>query len=224
VAATVAGILPLAEAARVVAVRSRAVLRLAGDGAMAAIAWPQATAEQAVARSGGRVWVAAVNSPASVVLAGHRQALAEIVEQAQAGAAGVQTRWLPVDYASHGPAVDTVTGPIQEALADITPRPGQVPLWSTVTGEMAEGTGLDGRYWAANLRQQVRFAPTIRALADAGHGVFIEVSPHPVLVTALEQTLADAGQADAVASGTLRRDDGGPWTGPRPSPGPGPGG
>jgi acyl transferase domain-containing protein len=83
-------------------------------------------------------------------------------------------------------------------------------LWSAVTGQVAAGAGLDGRYWAVNLREQVRFADVVASLAGTGHGVFIEASPHPVLVTAIEQTLADAGLADGITAGTLRRGDGGP--------------
>ncbi|HEV3289003.1 MAG TPA: SDR family NAD(P)-dependent oxidoreductase, partial [Streptosporangiaceae bacterium] len=207
-AATVAGMLSLADAARVIAVRSQAVRHLADRGAMAAVAWPVAVAEEAVAGCQGRVWVAAVNSPASVVLAGERQLLAQVTGQAQA--AGVRVRWLPVDYASHGPAVDQVAGEVAKALEGIVSAPGRVPLWSSVTGEMTDGAGLDGRYWAANLRQQVRFADAIRGLAGMGHSVFIEVSPHPVLVTAIEQTLEDAGLEDGLAAGTLRRGEGGP--------------
>ncbi|HEV3291772.1 MAG TPA: beta-ketoacyl synthase N-terminal-like domain-containing protein, partial [Streptosporangiaceae bacterium] len=206
-AAVVAGELPLHEAARVIAVRSRMLGDLSGDGAMVAVAWPQTVAGQRVARHAGQVWVAAVNSPGSVVLAGQRQALADVVALAEAE--GVRTRWLPVGYASHGPAVNAVAREVEQALAGITPGPGRVPFWSAVTGGPADTGGLDGRYWAANLRQQVRFEQVIRGLAGAGHGVFIEVSPHPVLVTAIEQTLEDVGKQAGVA-GTLRRGEGGP--------------
>jgi pimaricinolide synthase PimS2 len=213
-AATVAGILTVQDAARVVAIRSQALAGLQGTGdaqssvgAMAAVAWPAAVAEERVAGQAGRVWVAAVNSPRQVVLAGERAALAEVVAQAEAE--DVRVRVLPVGYASHGPAVDQVAGELVQQLAGVTPAAGRVSFWSAVTGELATGTSLDGAYWATNLREQVRFEPVIRDLADTGHGVFVEVSPHPVLVTAIEQTLDDAGQPDGAAIGTLRRDDGG---------------
>ena len=88
--------------------------------------------------------------------------------------------------------------------------PGRIPFWSAVTGGPVDGARLDSRYWAANLREQVRFEQVVRGLAGAGHTAFIEVSPHPVLVTAIEQTLADGGHEEGVVAGTLRRDDGGP--------------
>jgi len=207
-AATVAGILSLADAARIVAVRSKALARLPAGGAMAAVAWPAETARQQAAGSGGQVWVAAVNSPDSVVLAGNRDSLAEILDRATA--AGARTRWLPVSYASHGPAVAAVAGDLAADLAGISPAAGQVPFWSAVTGLLADGAGLDAAYWVRNLCEQVRFEDVVRGLAGSGHGAFVEMSPHPVLVTAIEQTLAQSGCPDAVVAGTLRRDDGGP--------------
>src|ERR1035438_8847831 len=173
---------------------------------MAAIAWPAGTAGEAVASCGGQVWVAAVNSPSSVVLAGDREVLARVVAEAEA--AGVQTRWLPVDYASHGPAVDVVADELGRELGEVVTQAGRVPFWSAVTGGQADGAALDGGYWVANLRELVRFEDVVRGLAGTGHTVFVEVSPHPVLVAAMEQTLEGAGR-DGVVAGTLRRGEGG---------------
>ncbi|MBV9445008.1 MAG: type I polyketide synthase, partial [Streptosporangiaceae bacterium] len=103
-AATVAGILTVEDAARVVAVRSKALAGLPDGGGMAAVAWSEAVAGERVAGAAGRVWVAAVNGPGSVVLAGDRAVLAGIVDRAENE--GTRVRWLPVSYASHGPDVD----------------------------------------------------------------------------------------------------------------------
>ncbi|WP_225798315.1 polyketide synthase dehydratase domain-containing protein, partial [Streptomyces aculeolatus] len=67
---------------------------------------------------------------------------------------------------------------------------------------------MDAGYWVRNLREPVRFAPVIEALARAGAGVFVEASPHPVLVAGIGDTVAEAGAQCAVVE-TLRRDEGG---------------
>ncbi|WP_344534603.1 SDR family NAD(P)-dependent oxidoreductase, partial [Streptomyces albiaxialis] len=72
-----------------------------------------------------------------------------------------------------------------------------------------ETTGLDTGYWITNLRRPVRFADTVRALLDAGHRVFIEASPHPVLTLGMQETFEQAGVEVAVTVPTLRRDEGG---------------
>ncbi|CAM5291474.1 hypothetical protein SANTM175S_03566 [Streptomyces antimycoticus] len=83
-----------------------------------------------------------------------------------------------------------------------------MPFYSTVLGELVDTAGLDAEYWYRNLRQTVELEATTRTLLDSGHGVFIEVSPHPVLMLPLQQTVEAAG-AQAVVVGTLRRDEGG---------------
>ena len=39
----------------------------------------------------------------------------------------------------------------------------------------------------------MEFEAAVRVLAGSGHGVFVEVSPHPVLAAAVTETLEDAG-------------------------------
>ncbi|MET9970842.1 SDR family NAD(P)-dependent oxidoreductase, partial [Streptomyces sp. NPDC006356] len=92
-------------------------------------------------------------------------------------------------------------------LAPVVPRSSSVPFYSTVTGGLLDTAGLDAGYWYRNLRQTVLFEDTTRTLADAGHTVFIEVSPHPVLTSSIEDTLAEHPTA-AAAFGTLSRHHG----------------
>ncbi|HET9381652.1 MAG TPA: type I polyketide synthase, partial [Streptomyces sp.] len=115
-AACVAGALSLEDAARVVALRSRAIAaRLSGRGGMASVALG---AEEAGTRLGpwaDRVEVAAVNGPSSVVVAGDTQALAEVLEVLSGD--GVRVRRIAVDYASHTRHVEDIREDLAEALA-----------------------------------------------------------------------------------------------------------
>ncbi|MCD0449837.1 acyltransferase domain-containing protein [Actinocorallia sp. API 0066] len=204
-AAVVAGALTLEDGARVVALRSRALRALAGTGGMAAV---EASRDEVAAWLEGRdVSVAAVNAPRATVLAGNRADLEAVV--ADAVAAGRRARLIDVDYASHSPHVAPIEADVLAALADVRPRPATVPLLSTVTADWLDTTGLDAAYWFRNLRSEVRFKDAVEALAAAGHDVFVEISPHPVTVSALQETLEAAGRPEAVAAGTLRRGEGG---------------
>jgi len=208
-AAYIAGGLSLEDAARVVALRSKAIVALAGTGGMASIAEPVAAVQARIAERGWQdvVSVAAVNSPTSVVVAGQAQALADLV--AVAKAEDVRARLIPVDYASHSLQVEAIERELLEALTGIEPRSGRIPMLSTVTGEWIDTAALDATYWYTNLRQTVRFEEATRALLNEGFRVFVEVSPHPVLATAVQETLEDAGGRKTVVVGSLRRDDGG---------------
>ncbi|MBV7672793.1 SDR family NAD(P)-dependent oxidoreductase [Streptomyces halstedii] len=204
-AACVAGALSLDDAALVVALRSRALLRLAGRGGMVSVA---ASTERTtrLLPAGGRVCVAAVNGPGAVVVAGEPQELAALLAACERE--GVRAKTIPVDYAAHSAQVAEIEDELREALTGIRPRASAVPLYSTVTGEPVAGESLDASYWYRNLREPVGFAGATRTLLDAGHTLFVEVSPHPVLLAGIEAVAAEAGR-EVAAVGTLRRGDGG---------------
>ncbi|MFD0660975.1 type I polyketide synthase [Thermocatellispora tengchongensis] len=210
-AAVVAGILSLEDAAKVVALRSRALTALSGRGGMLSIGEPVHVITERIGDWDGRVSVAAINGPEATVVSGDVAALEEIA--AECDRAGVRTRLLPVDYASHGPQVEALREEILAALDGISPQNGSVPLVSALTGEVLAGADAGPEYWYASLRGTVRFSQAVEALHDDGHAVFVEVSPHPVLTAAISATLdrrpVESEDAPVVA-GTLRRDDGGP--------------
>ncbi|MEV5714348.1 type I polyketide synthase [Amycolatopsis mediterranei] len=203
-AACVSGALSLQDAAKVVALRSQAIAtRLAGRGGMASVALSEEDATAWLAPWADRVQVAAVNSPASVVIAGEAQALDEVVE-ALSGQE-VRVRRVAVDYGSHTNQVEAIEDLLAETLAGIEAQAPKVPFYSTLTGDWIRDAGVvDGGYWYRNLRNQVGFGPAVAELVRQGHGVFVEVSAHPVLVQPLSE-LSD----DAVVTGSLRREDGG---------------
>ena len=65
---------------------------------------------------------------------------------------------------------------------------------------------LEADYWYTNLREPVRFAPTVERMAADGYRHFVELSPHPSLVTAVRTVAEDRGHEDLRAVGSLRRD------------------
>ncbi|XDV63634.1 type I polyketide synthase [Streptomyces sp. R33] len=207
-AACVAGALSLEDAARVVALRSQAIAKeLAGRGGMASVALSADAAVEWLEPWADRVEVAAVNGPSSVVIAGDAEALDEVLE-ALSGQ-GVRTRRVAVDYASHTRHVEAIRDTLAETLAGIDAQAPTVPFYSTVAGGWVADAGvLDGDYWYRNLRGQVGFGPAVADLLDQGHGVFVEVSAHPVLVQPITETVDTTG-TDVVVTGSLRREDGG---------------
>ncbi|MEU7190516.1 type I polyketide synthase, partial [Streptomyces sp. NPDC045369] len=212
-AATVAGMLSLEDGARVVALRSRALKVLAGAGGMLSVSRPAAEVEERLVRFGERVSLAAVNGPSATVVSGEPEALEEL--RAEFEAAGGRARMVAVDYASHSAQVDRLEEEITTVLAGVSPRRGRVPMVSAMTGETLSGEELDAGYWFSSLRATVHYDRAVRVLAGQGHQVFVEVTPHPVLVGAMHDTLqtlaqeAGPGAVPGAVCGTLRRDDGG---------------
>lgn len=203
-AAHVAGALSLADAARIVALRSRALAELPDTGAMVSISLPAPELVSRITPWADHIAVAVVNSPASTVVAGATWALREL-EESFAGEE-VTVRHVKVDYASHSPAVESIRDRLAADLAGVTPGQARTPFYSTVTGGLITDTSVLGTgYWYRNLRQTVHFEQATRALWADGHGTYVEVSPHPILAPPIANTLR---AEDPTVIATLRRYDG----------------
>ncbi|WP_231156522.1 type I polyketide synthase [Streptomyces sp. CNZ748] len=202
-AACVAGALSVEDAAKVVALRSKAILALSGHGGMVSVALP---AEEVAERLTDGLSIATVNGPSSVVVSGDVAELDALLAACEKD--DVRARKVPVDYASHSAHVEAIRDELGRVLAGLEPRPAKVPFFSTVTADWLDTTTLDAAYWYTNLRRTVRFEEAVRSLAAQGFGCFVEASPHPVLTIGVEQTL-DSEDGEAVVTGTLRRDEGG---------------
>ncbi|HEY5836715.1 SDR family NAD(P)-dependent oxidoreductase [Streptomyces sp.] len=206
-AACVSGALTLEDAARLVVLRSQLFAdELVGRGQVASLGLSQAEAEPWLRPYGERLSIAGINSPRLVTVAGEPAALAELVEALTAE--GVRARVIPATVASHCAQVDPLRDRIAELLAFVRPRAGRVPLYSTVTGTVLDGSELTADYWFENCRRPVSFEPVVRTLLADGFDVFVESSAHPVLALGVEETAEDS-DLDPVVVGTLRRGQGG---------------
>ncbi|GAA4459911.1 type I polyketide synthase [Phytohabitans houttuyneae] len=203
-AASASGALSLSDAGAVICRRSRLLKAVAGQGAMYSVELSAADAQAALAGHEHLVSVAVSNSPTSTVISGDPQALATIVKGLDER--GVFCRQVKVDVASHSPQMDQLRDDLLASLGGVIPRAGQIPLYSTVDDASCDGSGLDAAYWVRNLREPVRFGAAVARLAGQGETVFVEISPHPILLPAIREALA-LTQSGGTAVGCLRRDE-----------------
>ncbi|KAA1245611.1 acyltransferase domain-containing protein, partial [Mycobacterium simiae] len=204
-AACVAGVLSLRDAALVVTSRSRLLMELGGAGGMVSLAAGLDRVQRLLADFNDRLSVAAVNGVSAVVVAGENAALAELLGRCEA--AGIRARNIEVDYASHSAQVEPIAGRLEQELAELTPGSSKLTFISTVTGGVVDGSELSAQYWFRNLRQPVRLDRALGWFREQGYGAFVEVSPHPVLIAGIEDSL---GADVVVAVPTLVRNEGGP--------------
>ncbi len=181
-AAWAAGCLTLEDAAKVVAVRSRAQAKTAGSGRMmAAAVLPDELAQtlELLEIETHACVIAGFNAPKSLTLVGAEPVLVALNDYwAQAG---VFARLLDLDYAFHSSAMAPIAEEITTNLADLTPQSGTGCFVSTVTGNQHSGENLGADYWWHNVREPVQFASALSTLIDDGFTVFVEISPHAIL-------------------------------------------
>ncbi|NBD13542.1 type I polyketide synthase [Corallococcus silvisoli] len=204
-AAHVAGVLSLEDAARVICRRSALLRRIRGQGGMALVELSLAQARATLAGFEDRLSIAASNGPTTTVLAGDATALQEVMARLQAR--NVFCRSIKVDVASHSPQVESLLPELREVLGALQPRPANLPVYSTVTGGLTDGTDWDATYWLRNLREPVLFSPVIEQLLASPHHVFLELSPHPILTQSIER-IVRASRAEGVVLPSLRREEG----------------
>ncbi|HKP57744.1 MAG TPA: acyltransferase domain-containing protein, partial [Polyangiales bacterium] len=205
VAAVLAGALTLEAGAQVVAIRSRALSARSGQGAMVAVELPEHEMARVLDGYGARLSIAVVNGPSSIVVSGELEAAEALI--AELDARGVYSRRINADVASHSSQMDALLPGLQADLSGLMPRPAELPFYSTAKGRLLRPEEpLDAEYWCRNLRDAVRLDRALEALQRDGYGVFIEVSPHPVL----SATLADVCEPQGgVVVATLQRERGG---------------
>ncbi|MFI1161521.1 type I polyketide synthase [Streptomyces sioyaensis] len=205
-AACVAGALSLEDAARVVALRSQVIARVAGSGGMASVGLPADEVRARLEPWNGAVGVAAVNGPSSTVISGEARELEEAM--ALLADAGARVRRIPVDFAGHSVRTEPLETELLDVLTPVTPRECDIAFYSSVTGGRLDGRELDAAYWYRNLRQTVEFEAATRALLADGYEIFVEASAHPVVAVGLQETFQAVG-SPAASVPSLRADDGG---------------
>jgi acyl transferase domain-containing protein len=208
-AAHVAGVLSMPDACTLVAARGRLMQAVPGGGAMVSI---QAAEEEVRPMLAGRehqVAVAAVNSPASLVVSGDETAVLDVANHWQTQ--GRKVKRLRVSHAFHSPHMDGMLDELRRVAQSLSFSAPTIPLVSTLTGELATAAQLGSPdYWGEQARQPVRFLDAMRWLQGHGAARYLELGPDGVLVAMAHDCLAVSSggsrPAAALLVPALRRD------------------
>lgn len=204
-AAYIAGVLDLQDAVRVICQRSRLLNRISGKGGMAVVGLPVEQVLEEIEDREAALSVAASNSRRSTVIAGAPAALEGFL--ATLADRNVFCRRVDVDVAAHSPQVEPLREELARVLDGLSPRPGHIPIYSTASGSVTYGADFGAEYWGMNLRNPVVFSEMTERLLEDGYNIFLELSPHPILSTPIEETV-DRLEKQALTVSSLRRDEG----------------
>ena len=203
-AACVAGALNVEEVMRVVVESSRAQAQAGEGGGMAVVELAEAEVRERIQNWCGEVFVAGRNSPTSTILSGDAARLEYLVTSWKED--GVLCSLIDVDVAAHSHRMDLAFERIKESLSGLRPLRTAIPFASSVTGDYLRGPEMGPEHWAHHVRQPVLFTQVIERLAHDGCTLFLEISPHPLLNGAIQQTLSASG-VHGIALGSCRRGD-----------------
>ncbi|WP_295981359.1 polyketide synthase [uncultured Variovorax sp.] len=194
VAAVIAGVMRLEDAARLVA-RRGALMQAQPAGAMLSV---RLCAADLAARLGPNLSLAADNGPTACVAAGPFEDVAAL--QAALEADGIACRALQTSHAFHSSMMEAAVAPFEALVSGVALRAPQIPIFSTLNGELLEDADATSpAYWARHLRGTVRFSPALRsAMAQVQNPLFVEAGPRNTLATLARQHGVAAGNAVAL--------------------------
>ncbi len=169
---------------------------------MAALSLDPEMAAAEIAKNGGGLEIAAINSRSNVTIAGNRAALKRL--EAVAKSKGWHYTPLDIEYAFHSPILDGIRCDLLEELGPIKPLDCGSRFVSSVTGKQIPGTQLTADYWWQNIRLPVRFREAVEDLVRNGTRIFVEIGPNPILQSYLRDGLR-AADVDGRVLSTLSR-------------------
>ncbi|MFF7649491.1 type I polyketide synthase [Streptomyces sp. NPDC007983] len=205
VAAYVAGVWSLEDAAALVVARGQLMQALPEGGVMVAV---EATEDEVAPLLTDGVSIAAINGPTSLVLSGAEDAVLAVTERFE----GRRVKRLRVSHAFHSSLMDGMLEDFRQVAAGLAYAAPQLPVVSNLTGELADPARLcSPEYWVEHVRGTVRFADGVEALRKQGVATFLELGPDGVLtamvgqdgVPTLRRDVADERRALLTAVGRL---------------------
>ncbi|MCY3911808.1 MAG: SDR family NAD(P)-dependent oxidoreductase [Chloroflexi bacterium] len=206
-AAQAAGIFSLEDGMRFAAARG-ALLSDVKPGAMAAIFAPAARVAAEVealnAASNGVELSIAADNGAHMVVSGPAAGIDAVLERAESE--GLRARRLNTTRAFHSALVEPALDGLEASLDGVTIETPTLAVISNLTGRAVEpGMALDSAYWRRHARQPVAFASGVRAMADLGVDLVLEIGPHAVLGPMTTLAWPDDAADAPVALASLRR-------------------
>ncbi|HEX2383865.1 MAG TPA: SDR family oxidoreductase [Acidimicrobiales bacterium] len=188
VAATVAGVMSLPDALRLLAERGRLISALPA-GSMLSV---MAAAEDIADLIGDDIALAAANAPGLSVLSGPTSAIERVERELESRA--IASRRLHTSHAFHSSMMDPILDRFERVVSTVALAEPSVPYVATKTGAWAGAESARPEYWSGQLRSAVRFEDALRTLGDSpsilgkDEVVFVEVGPGRALKTFADQT------------------------------------
>ena len=120
---------------------------------------------------------------------------------------GSSARVLAVTIAYHSPAMDKIQEEFLASVPGLHGRAATIPFLSDTTGTWAHGEECDVNYWWRAIRQPVLFHKGIEEILHTGITNFVEISPHPVLVSSILESMKSHGVKGLAVPSIRRMED-----------------
>ena len=188
-AACVAGVFSLEDAIQLTATQDRILSKLSPAGVMVSVlAGPDAVLPL-LQKENRRVVIAALNSPRNTLIAGPNVSVDRVC--ATLNRQGIETIQISTACAYHSPLMEPATAEWENAVQSIAYARPQIPLISTLTGQLEKESIAGYPYWSRHISSEVHFSDGVKAISEMGSFVFLEIGPQPTLLSLAKQNLPE---------------------------------
>lgn len=205
VAATIAGMMSLADGLKLIAERGRLMQALPAGGGMAALSVNDSEMVKKIiadyVQQGFVVGIAAINSPQQIVISGDLEALTRIVNELKEQ--GIRCTLLQVSHAFHSDLMLPMLDEFTTVAKNLHYHPAKMAVISNVTAKQIDK--IDAQYWHEHITAPVNFMGGIKTLVEEGCTAFIEIGPQPILLTMAMHSVSKEQAEKFTWSSSLRR-------------------
>ncbi|MEO1682708.1 MAG: SDR family NAD(P)-dependent oxidoreductase [Cyanobacteria bacterium J06631_12] len=186
-AACIAGVFSLEDGLKLIAERGRLMQALPTGGKMLSILATPEQVEAWIAPYEGKVSIATINGPSSLVISGEGEAVSAIA--ASLTGQNIKNKFLAVSHAFHSPLMEPMVRDFEAIAKSITYSVPAIPFVSCLTGQLIHQEIATPDYWVQHIKQPVRFADGIATLHQKSYSLYVEIGPKPILLGMAKQCL-----------------------------------
>ncbi|AJA48999.1 erythronolide synthase, modules 5 and 6 [Clostridium pasteurianum DSM 525 = ATCC 6013] len=179
VAACIAGVVELKDAAKIVSTRGKLMNSLKIPGAMAAVFVTGDKLEALINSFNKEVWIAAYNGNHQVI-SGVSKSVDEFISILEKN--NIVCKRLKVSQAFHTPLMESILKEFQEEIEGIEFKKPSIPIVSNITAAFIDKP-FDTEYWLKHILSSVKFEQSIKFIRDKGVNTFIEAGPDKTLTS-----------------------------------------
>ena len=178
-AVVAAGGLTVEDGAKLVEIRSRLMQGVCRRGAMAAVTAQPLDLTSLLFARGASVELAAVNSATEFTISGSVDAIDAAITLFSEY--GLRATRLPVSHAFHSSDFLEIQDEFRQEIKALSFKPVRLSMFNNVNGNDLREAVHDADYWVQQVCSPVLFKEATRHALQAGHRLFVEMGPQPVL-------------------------------------------
>lgn len=194
-AAHLAGILSLEDGMKLATLRGQLMQSLPKVGSMVAILADEGSVRAAI-KAEGKVAIAAINGPTSIVISGESDSVQRVVKDfEQQGTTCVPLR---VSHAFHSPLMEPILDLFRSKIRDIEFKTPVIQFISTVPTNLQP---TNSEYWVQHIRESVNFMGAVNHLKEKKPDLVLELGPDGVLTGLTKRFAKELAMCPTVVKG-----------------------